>query len=130
LQTSYKNSDFRDPSFSDSPALPVHSPPGELICKRDCAAGEAWVPPNDCTSCLSGCNKCTDVTLECLDITIDFKIEKIGLKTLVGEDKLGDVDGYFNVKFYKKDYLGNLTKWNVKDGEAIDWNSFFQVDGI
>jgi hypothetical protein len=84
-----------------------------------------WVHPNDCTDCLSNCAVCAEVTLECLDPKIEYIIQSVPIPEGT------DADVFLQVNFVITDSGGNeLGKWNVEDGENVDWNTYFTIDSL
>lgn len=60
-----------------------------------------------------------------MDPKIEYKIKKIQIPEGVAADV------YLQIDFMITDSSGNiLDKWNVKEGENIDWGTFFTIDSL
>jgi hypothetical protein len=109
------------------------SPPNQSLfvednsyfCKKDCNPGYGWTAPNTCQSCIGECRRCQDTTLICIDKYITMEIEALEKVSAEYED---EGDQFLVVKFFDFNNPQNeKRKWNVRDGQPVDFTDFLQV---
>jgi hypothetical protein len=98
-----------------------------MECVVACPEGEAWVPPNDCTSCLGRCRRCADITLQCLDININYTLENVPIQ----EDYKREIaDAFVAVRFKYPDQSNTFHDWTITEGNTVNFDEFFTIESM